>query len=78
MTESSPQFYAEIEKGIINMAENKVNPAAENNAENFNDLVRVRREKLKNLQDAGQDPFQITKYDVTHRGRTYDVQENHG
>lgn len=23
-------------------------------------------EKLKNLQDAGKDPFQITKYDVTH------------
>ena len=25
-----------------------------------------RREKLKNLQEAGQDPFEIVKYDVTH------------
>ena len=38
-------------------------PAAE---ENVNDLIRVRREKLKALQDAGQDPFQIRRYDVTH------------
>ncbi len=38
-------------------------PAAE---ENVNDLIRVRREKLKTLQDAGQDPFQIRRYDVTH------------
>ena len=29
-------------------------------------LLKVRREKLKNLQEAGKDPFQITKYDVTH------------
>ncbi len=26
----------------------------------------IRREKLKSLQDSGQDPFQITKYNVTH------------
>jgi len=57
------------------MADNKVNPAAENSAENFNDLVRVRREKLKNLQDAGQDPFQITKYDVTHHSN--DIKDNY-
>jgi len=29
-------------------------------------LLKVRREKLKNLQEAGRDPFEITKYDVTH------------
>ena len=57
------------------MADNKVNPAVENNAENFNDLVRVRREKLKTLQDAGQDPFQITKYDVTHHSS--DIKDNY-
>ena len=31
-----------------------------------NEQIKVRMEKLKNLQDAGKDPFQITKYDVTH------------
>ena len=36
-------------------------------------LLQIRREKLANLQEAGQDPFQITKYDVTHH--TSDVRE---
>lgn len=31
----------------------------------LNQLLKVRREKLAELQAAGQDPFQITKYDVT-------------
>lgn len=30
-----------------------------------NQLLKVRREKLKELQENGSDPFQITKYDVT-------------
>lgn len=30
----------------------------------LNELIKVRREKLKALQDAGKDPFQIVKYDV--------------
>ncbi len=29
-------------------------------------LLKVRREKLAALQEKGKDPFQITKYDVTH------------
>ena len=29
-------------------------------------LLKVRRDKLAELQQAGKDPFQITKYDVTH------------
>ncbi len=33
---------------------------------NVNELIRVRREKLKALQDAGEDPFRHTKYEVTH------------
>ncbi len=33
--------------------------------ENVGDLIRVRREKLKALQDAGEDPFQIRRFDVT-------------
>ena len=46
---------------------------AENNNQNnqakpqdINQLLKVRREKLKNLQEAGRDPFQITKYEQTH------------
>ena len=31
----------------------------------LNQLLKVRREKLAELQAAGKDPFQITKYDVT-------------
>ena len=56
------------------MADNNVNTQV-NNEDNFNDLVRVRREKLKTLQDAGQDPFQITKYDVTHHST--DIKDNY-
>ncbi len=50
------------------MAENVKNTPAQQGSEgeNLNELVRVRREKLKTLQDAGNDPFQETKYDVTH------------
>ncbi|MBQ7464728.1 MAG: lysine--tRNA ligase [Lachnospiraceae bacterium] len=33
------------------------------------DLLAVKREKLKTLVDAGRDPFQITKYDVTHHSQ---------
>ena len=36
-------------------------------------LLKVRREKLQNLQEAGKDPFQITKYNVTHHSS--DVKE---
>lgn len=39
-----------------------------NNAQtaDVNEQVRIRMDKLKALQEAGKDPFQITKYDVTH------------
>ncbi len=44
--------------------------ANENNNQNkqqdVNQLLKVRREKLAALQEAGKDPFQITKYDQTH------------
>ena len=32
-------------------------------------ILKVRRDKLKALQDAGMDPFAITKYDVTHHAQ---------
>ena len=35
-------------------------------AEDINQLLKVRREKLAGLQEAGKDPFQITRCDVTH------------
>ena len=41
--------------------------------QDVNQLLKVRREKLQNLQEAGKDPFQITKYDVTHHSS--DVKE---
>ena len=34
--------------------------------QDLNQLLKVRREKLTELQENGKDPFQITKYDVTH------------
>ena len=34
--------------------------------QDINQLLKIRREKLAALQDAGEDPFLITKYDVTH------------
>lgn len=47
------------------MAENN-NQNNQTKPQDLNQLLKVRREKLKNLQDAGKDPFQITKYDQTH------------
>ena len=41
--------------------------------QDVNQLLKVRREKLQNLQEAGKDPFQITKYNVTHH--SCDVKE---
>lgn len=39
--------------------------ANQNQEPDLNQLLKVRREKLAELQASGQDPFQITKYDVT-------------
>ena len=40
----------------------------QNNEEQLdeNHLIAIRKEKLKELQAQGKDPFQITKYDRTH------------
>ena len=42
--------------------------------QDLNQLLKVRREKLAALQEADKDPFQITKYDVTHHST--DIKEN--
>ncbi len=43
--------------------------------QDLNQLLKVRREKLANLQAAGKDPFVQTKYDVTHHST--DIKENY-
>ena len=44
-------------------------------AQDMNQLLKVRREKLAALQEAGKDPFQITKFDVTNHST--DIKENY-
>ena len=53
------------------MAEQKNEQVKE---QDINQLLKVRREKLADLQAAGKDPFQITKYDVTHH--SMEIKEN--
>lgn len=45
------------------MSENLENNVME--LENTNELIKIRRQKLKELQENGKDPFKIVKYDVT-------------
>ncbi len=44
--------------------------------QDLNQLLQIRREKLAGLQEAGKDPFKITKYDVTHHST--DIKEAYG
>lgn len=46
----------------------------ENQVQNLNEILKLRREKLTNLQEQGKDPFVITKYDATHHST--DVKDN--
>ena len=48
---------------------------ADNNTQNqdINGLLQIRRDKLADLVEKGKNPFEITKYDVTHH--TSDVKE---
>ena len=43
-------------------------------AQDMGELLRIRRDKLKALQDEGRDPFTITRFDVTHH--TQDIKDN--
>ena len=49
--------------------------ANQNQEPDLNQLLKVRREKLAELQASGKDPFQITKYDVTVHST--DVKDNY-
>ncbi|HJC50789.1 MAG TPA: lysine--tRNA ligase [Candidatus Anaerostipes avistercoris] len=40
-----------------------------------NELIKVRRQKLSDLQEAGKNPFEITKYDVTHH--SVEIKDNY-
>ena len=42
---------------------------------NVNQQIQVRRDKLKELQEAGKDPFRITKYEVSHHSS--DIREQY-
>ncbi len=57
---------------------NKIN--TENTAEDLGEILRIRREKLKTLQDMDMDPFQIVKAEVTHHSaqikESFDELEN--
>lgn len=46
--------------------ENNNRTAPVQQEQDLNEILKVRREKLAELQAAGKDPFVITKYDVTH------------
>ena len=50
--------------------ENNVNTAPQ---QDLSEILKVRREKLKALQDAGRDPFTVTRFDVTHH--TQDIRD---
>lgn len=42
--------------------------------DNINEMLKIRRDKLKELQDMGEDPFLIEKYEYTHHSMT--IKEN--
>ena len=49
---------------------NKPEEAGEMTQQAYNEIVKVRHEKLKALRDAGKDPFVITKYPQTDYSAT--------
>ena len=55
------------------MAENQINNNEEQLDENH--LIAIRKEKLKELQKQGKDPFKITKYNRTHLSKQ--IKENY-
>ena len=40
--------------------------APEFTTEELNEMLQIRRNKLEDLKKAGKNPFEITKFDVTH------------
>ena len=56
------------------MAEQNTNVTNTSEQQELGELLQIRRDKLKALQDEGRDPFQITKFDVTHHAQ--DIKDN--
>ena len=48
--------------------------AEQNTQQDLREILQIRRDKLKALQDAGMNPFEITRYDVTHHAQ--EVKDN--
>ena len=46
----------------------------QNTQQDLREILQTRRDKLKALQDAGMNPFEITRYDVTHHAQ--EVKDN--
>ncbi len=55
--------------------ENKQQTSNANKEQDIGQLLKIKREKLAALQEAGKDPFKITKYDVTAHSR--DIRDNY-
>lgn len=49
-------------------------PENMNDTENLGELLKIRRDKLTALQEAGQDPFQITKFEK--KNNTQEIRDN--
>ena len=56
------------------MADENNRNVTEQPQQDMGELLRIRRDKLKALQEEGRDPFTITKFDVTHH--TQDIKDN--
>ncbi len=52
-----------------------VEPEMELSTEELNHILQARRDKLSALQEAGKDPFLVTKYDATHHSS--DISDNY-
>lgn len=59
-----------VVEGVETLEQQKNNTQQNNNQQqDINQLLKVRREKLADLQANGKNPFEITKYDVTHHSK---------
>ncbi len=57
------------------MAENERKDVQATEEVQLSEILQIRRDKLKALQDAGKDPFQITKFDVSNHAE--EIKENY-
>ena len=56
------------------MAENNKKEPVQEQEQDLSQILKVRRDKLKTLQEAGKDPFEQTKFVVSHH--TQDIKDN--